>query len=113
MTTPATTPAPGGTPAAPGAAPRLRNGELRRQVAEQLALDPAAALTSGAIAAKLGGRSSGAVGNALATLEARGEAERVGTNPLTYRATNTTADAAKTATVNPPATSAAPTPPKP
>lgn len=110
MTTPATTPAPGAPPAASGAATRLPSGELRRMVAEQLASDPAAALTPGAIAATLGGKSSGAVGNALATLEARGEAERVGTNPVTYRATSTTADAAKTAIVNPRGTSAPPLP---
>ncbi|SEB46322.1 AAA domain (dynein-related subfamily) [Amycolatopsis tolypomycina] len=113
MTTPATTPAPGAAPAAPGAATRLPSGELRRMVAEQLASDPTAALTPGAIAAKLGGKSSGAVGNALATLESRGEAERVGINPVTYRATSTTADAAKTATVNPRGTTPAPPPPAP
>ncbi|QWF81025.1 AAA family ATPase [Amycolatopsis sp. CA-230715] len=113
MTTPATTPATGSTPAAPGAAPhRLRNGELRRMVAEQLAHDPAAALTPGAIATKLG-RSSGAVGNAVATLESRGEAEKIGTNPVTYRATAKTADAAKTPTVAPRGTTATPAPPKP
>lgn len=112
MTTPATTPATGSTPAAPGAANRLRNGELRRMVAEQLAHDPAAALTPGTIATTLG-RSSGAVGNALATLEARGEAEKVGTTPVTYRATDNTADAAKTATVAPRGTTATPAPSKP
>jgi hypothetical protein len=113
MTTPATTPATGSaSAAAPGAANRLRNGELRRMVAEQLARDPAAALTAGTIASKLGGKSSGAVGNALATLEARGEADKVGTNPLSYRATDKTADAARRATVNPrgAATTAAPAP---
>ncbi len=110
MTTPATTPATGSTPAAPGAANRLRNGELRRMVAEQLAHDPTAALTPGAIATKLGGKSSGAVGNALATLESLGQAEKVGTNPVTYRATDKTADAAKTATVAPRTTSPAPAP---
>lgn len=101
-----TIPATGSTPAAPGAATRLRNGELRRMVAEQLASDPATAWTPGTIAAALGGKSSGAVGNALATLEARGEAERVGTNPVAYRATDTTADAAKAATVAPRTTTA-------
>lgn len=111
MTTPATTPATGSTPAAPGAATtRLRNGELRRMVAEQLANDPTAALTPGTIATKLGGKSSGAVGNALATLESLGQAEKVGTNPVTYRATDKTADAAKTATVAPRTTSPAPAP---
>jgi hypothetical protein len=115
MTTPATTPATGTAPAAPGAATRLRNGELRRMVAEQLAHDPTTALTPGTIASQLGGKSSGAVGNALATLEARGEAEKIGTNPVTYRATDKTADAAKTATVAPRTATApapsAPTPP--
>jgi len=117
MTTPATTPATGTAPAAPGAAPRLRNGELRRMVAEQLADDPTAALTPATIATKLR-KSSGAVGNALATLVARGEADKVGTGPATYRATDTTADAAKTATVAPrtttapaPSTSATPSTP--
>ncbi|MFE0025477.1 AAA family ATPase [Amycolatopsis sp. NPDC059021] len=112
MTTPATTPVTGTAPAAPGPAARLRSGELRRMVAEQLAHDPTAALTPGTIANQLGGKSSGAVGNALATLEARGEAKKVGTNPVTYRATDKTADAAKTATVTP-RTTPAPAPSKP
>lgn len=107
MTMPATTPATGSTPAVPGAANRLRNGELRRMVAEQLAQDPTAALTPGTIATKLGGKSSGAVGNALATLEKHGEAEKVGTNPTTYRATTKTADAA---TVTPRGTTTTPAP---
>ncbi|WP_116051516.1 AAA family ATPase [Amycolatopsis palatopharyngis] len=111
MTTPATTPATGSAPAAPGAATRLRNGELRRMVAEQLAHHPTTALTPGTIATKLGGKSSGAVGNALATLEARGEATKVGTNPVTYRATDKTADAAKTATITPCTTASAPSAP--
>ncbi|MEV6639656.1 AAA family ATPase [Amycolatopsis sp. NPDC051371] len=115
MTTPATTAVTGSAPAAPGAGNRLPGGELRRRVAEQLAHDPAAALTPGTIASKLGGKSSGAVGNALATLEARGEADKVGTNPLTYRATDKTADAARKATVTPRGTppTAAPAPPPP
>ncbi len=110
MTTPATTPATGAAPAAPGAATRLRNGELRRMVAEQLAAAPTAVRTPGAIARTLG-HSSGAVGNALAKLDADGAAERVGVSPATYRATPKTAAAAKTATVPPP--TAAPTPPAP
>jgi len=72
-------------------------------VAEQLASDPTAELTPGAIARKLG-HSSGAVGNALAKLDADGAAERVGVSPATYRATPKTADAATTATVSPPTT---------
>jgi hypothetical protein len=111
MTTPATTQATGAAPAATGAAIRLRNGELRRMVAEQLAKDPSTALTPGGIARVLG-RSSGAVGNALAVLVTRGEAEAVGTKPLTYRATRKTADAANTATITP-RTTPAPSAPKP
>ncbi|MDX3192924.1 AAA family ATPase [Streptomyces sp. MN03-5084-2B] len=72
-------------------------------VAEQLASAPTAELTPGAIARKLG-HSSGAVGNALAKLDADGAAERVGVSPATYRATPKTADAATTATVSPPTT---------
>ncbi|GAB2790594.1 AAA family ATPase [Amycolatopsis magusensis] len=113
MTTPATTTPTGSASADPGAATRLRNGELRRMVAEQLAHDPAAALTPGAIAHRLGGKSSGAVGNALATLEARGEAEKVSTTPVAYRATAKTADAAKTATVTPRGATLAAAPPPP
>ncbi|MBB3666205.1 hypothetical protein FB384_005166 [Prauserella sediminis] len=97
MTTPTTTTtAPTGSGAAPagaGTAARLRNGELRCMVAQHLAQDPGAALTPGRIAAALG-RSSGAVGNALATLATRGQAQQVGTNPVTYQATDTTGDAA-------------------
>ncbi|GAA3850778.1 AAA family ATPase [Amycolatopsis tucumanensis] len=115
MSTPATTPDHGTAPAVPGATtPRLRNGELRRMVAEQLAKDPNAALTAGAIARRLG-KSSGAVGNALVTLEALGQARPVGTKPVSYRATDKTADAAKTVTVAPRTTTvpttSAPTPP--
>ncbi|MCR3721126.1 MULTISPECIES: AAA family ATPase [Prauserella salsuginis group] len=100
MTTPTTTTtAPTGSGAAPagaGTAARLRNGELRRMVAQHLAQDPGAALTPGRIAAELG-RSSGAVGNALATLATRGQAQQVGTNPVTYQATDATRDAATAA----------------
>ncbi len=111
MTTPATTPATGNEPAAPGAATRLPNGELRRMVAEQLAKDPTAALTPGAIARTLA-RSSGAVGNALAVLESLGQAAPVGTKPVSYRATTKTAAAAQAATVAPRTTPvpSAPTP---
>jgi nitric oxide reductase NorQ protein len=107
MTTPATTPATGTAPAAPGTAPRLRNGELRRMVAEHLANDPTVARTPGAIARALG-RSSGAVGNALAVLETLGQAAPVGAKPVSYRATDKTADAAKAATVAPRTTTPAP-----
>ncbi|MEU0511603.1 AAA family ATPase [Amycolatopsis sp. NPDC006125] len=105
MSTPATTSARGDTPATSGATTRLRNGELRRMVAEHLAHNPTATVTPSTIAQALK-RSSGAVGNALATLAARGEAEQVGTSPVTYRATGKTADAAKTVTITPRTTTA-------
>ncbi|QFZ18494.1 AAA family ATPase [Saccharothrix syringae] len=79
------------TPPTGGSASRLRNGELRAMVARILADDPASALTPRAIAARLGGRSSGAVGNALTVLADRGEADIAATTPLAYRATATTA----------------------
>ena len=90
-------PAPPGAPA-PRVTPagRLGQGELRRQVAAHLAASPAAAHTPVAIARALN-RSAGATGNALATLAARGEAERVPGKPARYRATAATAAAATAA----------------
>jgi hypothetical protein len=97
MTTPATpTTAPaasGTTPAAP-AGGRLPNGELRRQVAQVLAERAGTELTPRNIAAALGGKSSGAIGNALAALAAGGYAEQTSTKPVRYRATATTTEAA-------------------
>ena len=94
-------------PPAPGApaprltpAGRLGQGELRRQVAAHLAASPAAAHTPVAIARALN-RSAGATGNALATLAARGEAERVPGRPARYCATAATAAAATAATPAP------------
>lgn len=97
MTTPATPTttapaAPGTTTPAP-AGGRLPNGELRRQVAEALAARAGTELTPRDIAHTLG-RSSGAVGNALAALTAGGYAEQTSTKPVRYRSTPTTADAA-------------------
>ena len=71
---------------------RLGQGELRRRVAAHLAGDPAVASTPTAIARALG-KSAGAVGNALTTLAARGEAERIPGAPARYRATPATAAA--------------------
>jgi nitric oxide reductase NorQ protein len=99
---------------------RLGQGELRRQVAARLAADPAVAWTPGALARALD-RSAGAVGNALATLAARDEAERIYGNPARYWATSATAVAATAVLVTPraprrtpgrpaPATPAAPAP---
>jgi nitric oxide reductase NorQ protein len=98
MTTP---PTPTPTPAASGATPtarvgaRLRNGELRRQVAGFLAAWAGNEFTPGEVARGLpdGPRSAGAVRNALAVLADRGEAEQTSTKPLRYRATPTTSTA--------------------
>ncbi|MGH3843646.1 MAG: AAA family ATPase, partial [Pseudonocardiaceae bacterium] len=89
MTTPATP-----TPARAGG--RLRNGELRRQVAKFLADRVGREFTPGEVARGLPGgrRSSGAVGNALTVLADRGEAEQTSTKPIRYRATATTTTAA-------------------
>ena len=81
------------TPAASGSTGRLRNGELRRRVAEVLADRPSLDLSACEIANILS-RSSGAVGNALTTLTATGHAEQTSTKPVRYTATATTADAA-------------------
>jgi hypothetical protein len=77
----------------------LRNGELRRQVAEVLTDRAGTDLSPRAIAHLLR-RSSGAVGNALAALADRGEAEQSSAKPIRYRATATTSVAA-TATAAP------------
>jgi nitric oxide reductase NorQ protein len=98
MTTPATptttAPAAPDTTTPVPAGGRLPNGELRRQVAEVLAARAGTELTPRDIAAALGGRSSGAIGNALAALTAGGYAELTSTKPVRYRSTPTTADAA-------------------
>ncbi|SER91762.1 AAA domain (dynein-related subfamily) [Actinokineospora terrae] len=78
-------------------------------------------MTPRVIAAQLGGRSSGAVGNALQTLADQGHAAVTATAPLTYQATATTAGVAAGAIVPaPPVTprprpngTPAPTPPPP
>src|SRR5690242_11273620 len=104
MTTPATT---SSTPTT-GTATRLRSGELRAMVARVLADDPGTGMTPRVVAAKLGGRSSGAVGNALKVLAECGAAEVVLSAPLTYRATATT-----TVLAGPAATPAPPPPRRP
>nr|MBA3907297.1 AAA family ATPase [Pseudonocardiales bacterium] len=85
------------TPAAAGVAPtpsgRLAPGELRRRVAHLLVSSPTEEFTPRTAALALDGRSSGAVGNALASLTALGQAELVGESPRRYRATTTTVDA--------------------
>lgn len=94
---------------------RLGQGELRRQVAAHLAASPATAFTPVAVAKALN-RSAGATGNALATLAARGEAERIPGKPARYQATPATVTAATAATAARPAASpvrARPVPPAP
>jgi len=78
------------TPAAPKG--RLGNGQLRRQVAEYLTSHPGPCKT-GEIARALD-RSAGAVGNALATLADRAEADLVPGKPARYQASPATAAAA-------------------
>ena len=92
-------------PSAPAPAGRLGNGQLRRQVAEWLAARPGPH-TVGEIAKDLG-RSAGAVGNALATLADRGQADRDPGKPVRYWANSATAAAAAAITPK------APVPPKP
>jgi nitric oxide reductase NorQ protein len=87
-----TTPPAPAAPARTRAAGRLGQGELRRKVAGYLAANPGA-WKPGKIASALG-HSAGAVGNALATLEARGEAAREPGRPVRYRANAATASAA-------------------
>lgn len=87
-----TTPPATAGPARTRAAGRLGQGELRRKVAGWLAANPGA-WKPGKIAGALG-HSAGAVGNALATLEARGEAAREPGRPVRYRANAATAGAA-------------------
>jgi nitric oxide reductase NorQ protein len=83
------------TPASPAGAPatgRLGQGELRHKVAGFLAANHMAAWKPGEISHALG-HSAGAVGNALATLEARGEATREPGRPIRYKANAATATA--------------------
>ena len=97
------------TATAASAAPasrRLPNGELRRQVAEVLARHRGTDLSPRQIAHELR-RSSGAVGNALASLADLGHAHQASTKPIRYRATATTATAATSRTVAPRATASA------
>ena len=102
MTTPTpntTNPTP--TALATGGTGRLRNGQLRTMVARVLADNPGDEFTPRGIAETLG-RSSGAVGNALAALTGGGYAEQTSTKPLRYRATGTTGTAASGPVTVPP-----------
>lgn len=90
------------TATAPAASVRLGNGELRRMVARVLADHPGVEYSPRDVA-KLISRSSGAVGNALKTLTAAGQAEQTNAKPLRYRATTATAAAGAGATAPTPA----------
>ncbi|PPJ27797.1 AAA family ATPase [Nocardia nova] len=90
------------TATAPATSTRLGNGELRRMVARVLADHPGIEYSPREIA-KLISRSSGAVGNALKTLTAAGQAEQTSAKPLRYRATADSAAAAAGATAPTPA----------
>lgn len=74
----------------PGASlPKLRAGQLREQVHATLAADPARSWSVTELADTLGGRSAGAVGQALEKLVAAAHAVQVATGPRRYRATTT------------------------
>ncbi|MEY8042750.1 AAA family ATPase [Saccharopolyspora cebuensis] len=78
---------------APATSGRLRNGQLRAQVAGVLAASRRTEFSPRQVAAELN-RSAGAVGNALKALAASGAAEVTSEKPLRYRATRTTRKAA-------------------
>ncbi|CAM4296015.1 AAA family ATPase [Kibdelosporangium persicum] len=91
---------------------RLRNGELRAMVARVLVDCGGTSQTPRNIAAALGGRSSGAVGNALKSLADRGEAEVASTAPLMYKATAKTESVAAAIITPAPSGTARPRRPK-
>jgi hypothetical protein len=85
--------------------PKLRAGQLREQVHAALAADPTRTWTVTELADALGGRSAGAVGQALEKLAATGRAFQVAAGPRRYRATPTTASAGAASAGADPATS--------
>jgi nitric oxide reductase NorQ protein len=115
MTTPATprtAPSASATSSTTSPGSRLPNGELRRQVAEVLTRRAGEELTPRAIATALGGKSCGAIGNALATLADEGHAEQTSTKPIRYRSTPTSVDAAAARVVVRSGTPRRPRPPR-
>ncbi|WP_435809837.1 AAA family ATPase [Streptomyces mirabilis] len=98
-----------GAPSSTGA--KARPGELRARIAQILVASPGTQFTVTELARMLG-HSGGAVGNACETLVCRGEAERSGSKPRTYRSTSATATAAQHA-VPPPAPNCTPSVPRP
>ena len=82
----ATAPAtPAGSSAGSSSGERLSRGALGAMVRDYLAARPGEDLGPTQVAKGLGGKSSGAVGNALARLEAAGEARLVSSSPRRYR----------------------------
>ncbi|MGW2665956.1 AAA family ATPase [Nocardia tengchongensis] len=73
---------------------RLGNGELRRIVARVLADEPGTEFSPREISKRTGGKSSGAIGNALDVLVRTGHADRTQNTPRRYRANADTASAA-------------------
>ena len=101
---------PGGAESGGKSAP----GALRAAVARLLAEHPGESFTVTQAAKLVGGKSGGAVGNALDRLTASGHAARVSDKPRTYTATPTTASAAAAAPApRPPAAPVAPKPARP
>lgn len=80
-------PEPAPAPSVPEPVGKTAPGALRAAVARLLADHPGAAFTVTQVAKSLGGRSGGAVGNALEWLATHGFAERTGDKPRTYTAT--------------------------
>jgi biotin operon repressor len=81
----ATEPAAGTPDGSLSATERLGRGALGTLVRDYLAARPGEDLGPTQVAKGLGGKSSGAVSNALARLEAAGEARLVSTSPRRYR----------------------------
>jgi nitric oxide reductase NorQ protein len=69
--------------------PKLRAGQLREQVHAALQADPVRTWSVTELADHLGGRSAGAVGQALEKLATAGQAHLVASGPRRYRATPT------------------------
>jgi len=74
----------------PAGTPERRHpgsSELRAMVLAHLTAHPGQSFTPGEIARALGGRSTGAIGNALQTLAAQGEVTYTGTRPRRFAVT--------------------------
>jgi nitric oxide reductase NorQ protein len=108
-TEPAAAPVP--APTVPQAGGKAAPGALRAAVARLLAEHPGESFTVTQAAKLVGGKSGGAVGNALDRLTASGHAARVSEKPRTYTATPATATAATGAPA--PVSPAAPRPARP